>query len=95
MSERTGFVVDVVGASVANKVTGAGAVTGALGWLVDMNWIGLAGVGIALLGFAVNTYFQIRKDRREAAEKEERRVREAAESAARIAMYRERCDIAS
>lgn len=93
MAERTGFVMDVVGASVANKVTGAGAVTGAFGWLVDINWIGLAGVGIAVLGFAVNTYFQVRKDRREAAEKEERRLREAAESAARIAMYQERCDV--
>lgn len=82
MSEKTGLAIEVVGASVANKVTGTGAVAGAVGWLVDINWIGLVGVGIAVLGFLVNTYFQIRKDRRE-----------SAESDARIRQIQERCDL--
>jgi len=72
-------IVEAVGASVASKGMMAGAATGVVGWLSQVNWIGIAGVGIAVLGFLVNTYFQIRRDRRE-----------DAESAARIQALRER-----
>ncbi|WP_313453283.1 holin [Stutzerimonas nitrititolerans] len=82
MSEKTGLAVEVIGASLANKGTVAGAVTGTVGWLVDINWIGLVGVLIAVLGFVVNTYFQVRKDRRD-----------AAESAARLAQLQDRCNL--
>lgn len=70
------------GIAVSNKTTVAGAAAGVLGWAVQVNWIGIAGLGIALLGFLVNFYFQARRDRRE-----------AAESAARIAALRERCEL--
>lgn len=85
MSEKTGLALEVVGASVANKTTVAGAVAGAVGWLAQINWMGLCGVLIAVLGLIFNVYFQHRRDRREAFECASRVARESAESAARIA----------
>lgn len=75
-------MVEVVGAAAANKVTQVGAVAGVFGWLAQINWIGLAGVLIAVLGLAVNFYFSHRRDKRE-----------QAESIARIEAMRERCGL--
>lgn len=75
-------LIEVVGASVANKLTFGGAATGFIGWLVQVNWIGLAGVLIALAGLAANYYFSHRRDKRE-----------QAESLARIDALRERCGL--
>ena len=82
MADKTELAMEVVGVSVANKATVAGAVTGALGWVAQINWIGLAGVMVAMLGLLTNVYFQHRRDKRE-----------TAESAARIAAMRERCEL--
>lgn len=71
MSQPEGLV-EAVGASVANKGMLVGGATGFAGWLTQINWIGVAGVAIALLGFLVSTWFQIRRDRREARESEAR-----------------------
>ena len=57
-------IVEVVGASVANKGMMVGAATGFAGWLSQVNWIGIAGVVVAVLGLLISTYFQIRRDRR-------------------------------
>lgn len=70
------------GVALSNKTTVAGAAAGVIGWAVQVNWIGVVGVVIASLGFAVNFYFQLRRDRRE-----------MRESAARIAALRERCEL--
>ena len=67
MSEHQA-TVEVFGASVANKVTAGGAVAGVAGVASQINWLGIAGVAIALLGFVVSFYFQLRRDRRESAE---------------------------
>lgn len=72
MSQRTEIAAEVVGASIANKTTMAGAATGFAGWLVEINWLGMSGVLIALLGLLANVYFQIRRDRREARESDAR-----------------------
>lgn len=72
MANHPEGIVEAVGASVATKGMWAGAGTGFLGWLSQANWIGIAGVAIALLGFLVSTYFQIKRDRREARESEAR-----------------------
>lgn len=100
MSDKTGLALEVAGASVANKVTSAGAVAGTVGWLVDINWIGLIGAAVAIFGLIANIYFQVRRDRREAAERAAREAREAArdareaaESAARIKAMQDRCEI--
>lgn len=60
------------GVAVSSKTTIAGAAASVVGWAAQINWIGLAGVGIALLGLLVNAYFQHRRDRREQAESEAR-----------------------
>ncbi|MBS7559941.1 holin [Pseudomonas sp. RC4D1] len=65
-------IVEVVGASVANKGMIVGGAAGMVGWLSQVNWIGIAGVVVAVLGLLVSTYFQIRRDRREHAESQER-----------------------
>lgn len=72
MANNQEGIVEVVGASVATKGMWAGAGTGLAGFLSQANWIGIIGVALAALGFVVNTYFQVRKDRREAAESEAR-----------------------
>lgn len=74
--------IDAAGISLATKTTWSGAGTGILGFLASVNWIGLAGVLIALGGLCANLYFQARRDRRE-----------SAESAARIDALRERCEL--
>lgn len=85
--------MEVVGASVANKATAVGAVTGAVGWLAQVNWLGLSGVFIAILGLLVNFYFQYRRDKREQAEREERRWRAEREHQMRMAALKEKCEV--
>ncbi|WP_286920075.1 MULTISPECIES: holin [Pseudomonas] len=92
MSKPEG-IVEALGASVANKGMLVGATTGVAGWLTQVNWIGVCGVLIAALGFLVNTWFRWRQEQREIAIRQAQELREAAESAARIAYYRERCEI--
>jgi len=74
--------LDVSAISISNKATAGGAMTGVMGWLASVNWIGVSGVLIALVGLVVNVYFQWRRDRRE-----------RAESAERIAALRDRCGL--
>lgn len=80
MANHPEGIVEAVGASVATKGMWTGAGAGFLGFLAQANWIGIIGVLLALLGFLVNTWFQIRRDRREARESE-----------ARIQAIREQC----
>lgn len=72
MANHPEGIVEAVGASVASKGMLAGAGAGVVGFLSQANWIGIIGVLLAALGFAVNTWFQIRKDRRESRESEAR-----------------------
>lgn len=51
--------------SVADKTMGGGAVAGLVGFLSEINWIGLIGALVAIGGLAVSVYFQHRRDRRE------------------------------
>ena len=73
-------IVEVVGASVASKGMLTGGAVGLVGWLSQVNWIGIAGVVVAVVGLLVSTYFQVRRDRRE-----------NAESQARIQALRDQC----
>lgn len=81
MAGKTEVAAEVLGASLGNKTMAAGAGAGFLGWAAGFNWLGLCGVVVAVLGLLANTYFQLRRDRRE-----------AAESAARIAAMRDSCE---
>lgn len=82
MADRTEIAIEVAATSVANKTTMSGAVAGFIGWLADINWIGLTGTLVAVLGFAASLYFQWRRNRRE----EELH-------AAQMAALRERCNL--
>lgn len=82
-------VIEAIGISISNKATLGGAFAGFLGWLAQVNWVGLSGVLIAVAGLAMNYYFQHKRDRREAAAD----AREAAESAARIEALRDQCSV--
>lgn len=76
------IAVEAAGISVANKTMAGGAATGLIGWVSQVNWLGTIGALVAVVGLAANIYFQVRRDRRE-----------SAESQARIAAMRERCDV--
>jgi membrane associated rhomboid family serine protease len=65
-------IVEAVIIPVANKGLLVGAATGVAGWLSQVNWIGLSGVLVAVLGLVISAYFQIRRDRRETIESQER-----------------------
>jgi len=56
----------------ANRTAETGAAAGVVGWAMQVNWIGWAGVFVALVGVGVNLYYQRRRDRREQAESDER-----------------------
>lgn len=72
-------IVEVVGASVASKGMLTGGAVGLVGFFSQVNWIGVSGVVIAVLGLLINLFFQVRKDRRE-----------SVESAARLEAIKER-----
>jgi len=76
------IAVEAAGISVANKTMIGGAATGLVGWLSQVNWIGVIGVAVAVVGLAANIYFQVRRDRRESAESRER-----------IAALKDRCGL--
>lgn len=71
MADEKQVASDIAVAGFASKVTQGGAVVGIAGWLAA-NWVGVAGVLIAFAGFAVNVYFQRRRDKREEAESQAR-----------------------
>ncbi len=52
----------------ASRINLWGGITAFFGWISGVNWIGLVGVVVAALGLVTNVYFQLRRDRREAAE---------------------------
>ncbi|ADP15418.1 holin [Achromobacter sp. K91] len=74
--------LDDVAIRAASRTTDAGAITGVVGWAAQVNWIGWAGVLVAVVGLFANLYYQRRRDRREQAESE-----------ARMAALRERCEL--
>lgn len=74
--------LDDTAIQVANRTTEAGAVAGVVGWAAQVNWIGWAGVFIAVLGLAANLYYQRKRDKREQSESE-----------ARLRALRDRCGL--
>lgn len=72
MASRTDIAVEAAGVASANKLIGGGAIAGAAGWISQINWIGLSGVLVAVIGLFINLYFQHRRDKREELESQER-----------------------
>lgn len=60
--------LEATASAVATKVTYGGGITSAFGLIATIDWIGWVGVCVAIIGLAINTYFQIKRDRREEAE---------------------------
>lgn len=77
-------IATTVGASVANKTTYTGALTGVVGWWTQIDLISVIGLSLAVIGFFFNLYFQYRRDKREEQESAARTRREEIESAARL-----------
>lgn len=65
MDEKTEMAIEITAASLANKTTVCGAAAGFVGWLTQVNWIGLTGAMVAVVGLLVSVYFQWRRDKRE------------------------------
>ncbi|WP_263271443.1 holin [Pseudomonas phytophila] len=57
MANHPEGIVEAIGASVSSKGVFVGATTGLVGWLSQVNWIGMAGVFVAVLGLIINAYF--------------------------------------
>lgn len=72
--------IEAVSIAASNKSMIAGAATGIVGWLSQINWIGVAGTLIALMGLLASIYFQIRRDHRETREHEARMKKYEAEN---------------
>lgn len=73
--------IEAAGISAANKTMALGAGFGATGWAAQVNWLGLIGVFVAVVGLLANLYFQHRRDKRE---KEMHQ--------AKLAALKDRCD---
>ena len=86
-------IIEAVVLPAANKGMMVGAATGFAGWLSQVNWIGMSGVVVAVLGLIISTYFQIRRDRREAEANAANARRSDAESAARIKALMDKCEV--
>lgn len=82
MDWKNEVMIESTAVSIGSKTTGGGALVGLVGFIAQINWIGVMGVIIALGGLAVNVYFSIRRDRRESRESE-----------ARIRAIEGRCDL--
>lgn len=57
--------LDVAAVSIASKTTAGGGVAGLIGFVASINWLGVSGFAIAILGYATNLYFQRRRDKRD------------------------------
>lgn len=55
---------EVVVTSISGKATQAGAWVAFFSWLADERIIGLIGLSLAIAGFAVNSYYKRKEDRR-------------------------------
>lgn len=64
MPDKSRAVIDTAAASAANTATASGAAVGVVGWLTQINWIGLSGVVVAIAGLLISIHFQRRSDRR-------------------------------
>lgn len=59
---------DTTIAQVSARATEVGGVAGFLGWLASINWLGLIGATVAVIGLIVSWYYKHKRDRREEAE---------------------------
>lgn len=87
MQDTAQQAAEAIVASAASKsmYTGAGLTLG--GWWTSNEFLGLAGLLIATLGFATNWYYKHKLTRAEIAAMQAREARESAEHRARMGLY--------
>ncbi len=87
MQDTAQHTVEAIAASAASKgmYTGAGLTLG--GWWTSNEFLGLAGLLIATLGFAINWYYKHKLTRAEIRALEAKEAREIEEHRARMGMY--------
>lgn len=56
--------------SIASKTMYASGIASGVAWLASLDWIGVVGTILAVVGFITNLYFRNKKDKREQAEHE-------------------------
>lgn len=71
--------IDAAAATLGTKATYTGGGTAVVGGLTANEWLTIAGVLIAVLGFFTNLYFQHRRDQREELEHQRRMAQMASE----------------
>ena len=85
-------------AATASKVTVTGAGVSGVGWLMNSEWLAVLGAVVAVMGFAVNVFFQRRSDRLAVAQHQAELAALASQQQAHEAMRdywtsrKERCD---
>lgn len=87
MQDTAQHTAEAIVASAASKgmYTGAGITLG--GWWTSNEFLGLAGLLIATLGFVTNWYYKHKLTRAEIASMQAREAREEAEHKARMGLY--------
>jgi len=74
--------------TAANSTTVTGAAAGVAGWAMSVNWIGLLGLLVAVVGFLTSWHYQRKRYRLEAENHERARL----EHEARMRAIQERCE---
>lgn len=65
VADKTSLAIEASALSASSKTTTLGAVAGTVGWAAQINWLGLIGALVAVVGLAVNFYFQHQRNKRE------------------------------
>ncbi|WP_368640573.1 holin [Castellaniella ginsengisoli] len=82
VSEMPAHSADAIGIKSSAATTYGASASSIVASVAGWNWTAIITGVVAIVGLAVNVYFQVRRDRRESRESE-----------ARIAALKERCDL--
>lgn len=65
VADKTSLAIEASALSASSKTTTFGAVAGTVGWAAQINWLGLIGAAVAIVGLAVNFHYQRQRNKRE------------------------------
>lgn len=93
MRDQAASSVAEMAAGVSAKTTYFGGGASIFGMIASIDWLALAGFFIALFGFLLNVYFQIKKNKREEKESDLRMKREQDIHELKIKQLKENCNV--